>query len=135
MKENVVSLRDDREDTPERVHLKRILAAQHAESEFHTRDPSIWQWAKAYDYVEEQFGQEATETLRYLANIGRNPEPRAADKKLAPIGRKPHRHKAARRAHGPVAAKPIVDAVNAWIDSRAACAPLSPANDDAERAQ
>lgn len=61
----------------ERDALKREIAAHHAESEFRTKDPSVWQWAKAYDYVEEQFGNEHTAVLRSLAAMGR-PRKRAA---------------------------------------------------------
>lgn len=66
-------------ETKERDELKREIAAHHAECEFRTRDPSIWQWAKAYDYVEREFGNEHTDVLRSLVNMGRERlRPRAA---------------------------------------------------------
>lgn len=58
-------------ETAERDELKREIAAQHAEDTLRAKDPSVWQWAKAYDYVEEQFGNELTETLRSIAEMGR----------------------------------------------------------------
>jgi hypothetical protein len=134
MKENVVSLHhDDLGDTPERVHLKRVIAAQHAEDQFGTKDPSMWQWAKAYDYVEEQFGGERTDVLRSLAQMGRNPERKNVEEKTAPIGRKPHRHAAVPR-NGQCEQR-VPDALDVWIESRAAILPLPPSNDDSGYSQ
>ena len=135
MKENVVSLydgqhdTDDRSDTPERLYLKRVLAAQHAKGEFRTKDPSIWEWAKAYDYVEENFGTERTEVLRQLARMDENPARPIVDRKTAHIGHKPHRHPAPARRSGP---EPVSPALDMWIESLARCLPLPPANDDSE---
>lgn len=57
-------------ESNERDDLKRRIAAEHALTEFRTRDPSMWQWARAYDYVEASFGNEKTHVLRSLASFG-----------------------------------------------------------------